>query len=247
MESFTVAITQFEGPLDLMLHLIKEKKLDLFDLNLDVLADQYIAYINSMENLHLEIASEFLSEFASLIEYKSKKLLPRDTSELEDNYEEDTKEQLVRRLLEYQRYKEVSEQFNVMANERLLHYDKPQSEIAYQWMKESKNTEILDVNGNPIDLIKAMEQCIRRYKIMQPLQMKVAKKELSVDERTVQIKAMVLRLPKVFSMDELYKNEDLHVVIVTFLSVLDLLRQGFFDCEVTDDNIWLKRGTRYGK
>ena len=246
MESFTVAISQFEGPLDLMLHLIKEKKLDLFDLNLDVLADQYIAYISSMENMHLEIASEYLSEFAALIEYKSKKLLPRDTSELEDNYEEDTKDQLVRRLLEYQRYKEVSEQFSLLANERLLHYDKPQAEITYQWMKESKDS-FVDVNGNAVDLIKAMQHCIRRYKIMQPLQMKVAKKELSVEERTIQIKAKILELPEVFSMFELCKDEELHVVIVTFLSVLDLLRQGFFDCEVIGDDIWLKRGTRYGK
>jgi len=246
MESFTVSIQQFEGPLDLMLHLIKEKKLDLFDLNLDILADQYIAYINSMENMHLEIASEYLSEFASLIEYKSKKLLPRDTSELEDNYEEDTKDQLVKRLLEYQRYKEVSEQFNVMANERLLHYDKPQSEITYQWMKESKDS-FVDTQGNPVDLIKAMNHIIRRYKIMQPLQMKVARKELSVEERTIQIKAKVLELPSLFSMFELCKEEDLHVVIVTFLSVLDLLRQGFFDCEVVDDEIYLKRGVRYGK
>ena len=246
MESFTVAISQFEGPLDLMLHLIKEKKLDLFDLNLDVLADQYIAYITSMEKMHLEIASEFLSEFAALIEYKSKKLLPRDTSELEDNYEEDTKDQLVRRLLEYQQYKEVSEQFSLLANERLLHYDKPQSEITYQWMRESKDS-FDDVNGNPVDLIKAMQHCIRRYKIMQPLQMKVAKRELSVEERTIQIKAKVLELPEVFSMFELCKDEELHVVIVTFLSVLDLLRQGFFDCEVICDEIWLKRGARYGK
>ena len=246
MESFTVSIQQFEGPLDLMLHLIKEKKLDLFDLNLDILADQYIAYINSMEDMHLEIASEYLSEFASLIEYKSKKLLPRDTSELEDNYEEDTKDQLVRRLLEYQRFKEVSEQFNVLANERLLHYDKPQSEITYQWMKELKDS-FVDTHGNPVDLIKAMNHCIRRYKIMQPLQMKVAKKELSVEERTIQIKAMVLELPNVFSLFDLCKNEDMHVVIVTFLSVLDLLRQGFFDCEVVNDDIYLKRGVRYGK
>ena len=246
MESFTVNITQFEGPLDLMLHLIKEKKLDLFDLNLDILADQYISYINSMEQMHLEIASEYLSELAGLIEYKSKKLLPRDTSELEDTYEEDTKDQLVRRLLEYQRYKEVSEQFSVLAQERMLHYDKPQAEITYQWMKETKE-QFQDVNGNPVDLIKAMNHCIRRYKIMQPLQMKVAKKELSVEERTIQIKAKVLELPNVFDMMDLCVDEDLHVVIVTFLSVLDLLRQGYFDCEVIDDVIWLKRGVRYGK
>ena len=72
---FTVTIDQFEGPLDLMLHLIKENKLDLFDLDMNVLTTQYIEFIHQMKNLHLEIASEYLSELASLIEYKSKKLL----------------------------------------------------------------------------------------------------------------------------------------------------------------------------
>lgn len=69
---FEVSIEQFDGPLDLMLHLVKENKLDLFDLDMDVLASQYIAFIHEMQTLHLEIASEYLEELASLIEYKSK-------------------------------------------------------------------------------------------------------------------------------------------------------------------------------
>lgn len=246
MSSFTVAIDQFEGPLDLMLHLIKEKELDLFDLDLNVLADQYIQYINSMEQMHLEIASEYLTELAGLIEYKSRKLLPKDTSELEDTYEEDTKEQLMQRLLEYQKFKEITVKFSELSSERMLHYDKPQSEIASQWLKESKQ-QALDVQGNPLDLIKAMNHCIRRYKIMQPLQMKVAKKELSVEERTIQIKAKMAHLPEVFELMDLVDEDDLHVLIVTFLSVLDLLRLGYLDCEVQDEHIWLKKGARYGK
>ncbi len=70
MNEFKVTIDTFDGPLDLMLHLIKEKQLDLMNLDMNVLTDQYIAYLNQMENLHLEIASEYLSELATLIEYK---------------------------------------------------------------------------------------------------------------------------------------------------------------------------------
>ena len=105
---FLITLDQFEGPLDLMLHLIKENKLDLFDLDMNVLATQYIEYIHTMQNMHLEVASEYLSELASLIAYKSKKLLPRETVEVIEEYEEDQRDQLVARLLEYQRYKEVS-------------------------------------------------------------------------------------------------------------------------------------------
>ncbi len=70
---FKIMIDQFEGPLDLMLHLIRENKLDLFDLDMNVLTEQYLAYLDAMESMHLEIASEYLSELAALLEYKSKK------------------------------------------------------------------------------------------------------------------------------------------------------------------------------
>ena len=99
MEEFKVTIENFDGPLDLMLHLIKEKELDLFDLDVNVLTDQYMAYLNAMNEMHLEVASEYLVELASLIEYKSKKLLPKDQSELEDEYEEDPRENLIKRLI----------------------------------------------------------------------------------------------------------------------------------------------------
>ena len=93
--AFSITIEQFEGPLDLMLHLIKDNKLDLFDLDMDVLTDQYLSYLNSMEELHLEVASEYLSELAGLLEYKSKKLLPREKVEIEEEYEEDQRERLI--------------------------------------------------------------------------------------------------------------------------------------------------------
>ena len=80
---FEVETRKFEGPLDLMLHLIHEQQLDIFDLDMEILTDQYIAYLHSMEELQLEIESEYLVELASLIEYKSKKLLPRKEGEEE--------------------------------------------------------------------------------------------------------------------------------------------------------------------
>lgn len=100
--AFEVTTHSFEGPLDLMLHLIKENKLDLFDLDMDILTEQYLTYLNAMEAYHLEIASEYLSELAGLIEYKSKKLLPREKVLIEEEFEEDQRDKLVARLLEYQ-------------------------------------------------------------------------------------------------------------------------------------------------
>ena len=130
---FLITLDQFEGPLDLMLHLIKENKLDLFDLDMNVLATQYIDYIHTMQNMHLEVASEYLSELASLIAYKSKKLLPRETVEVEEEYEEDQRDQLVARLLEYQRYKEVSLALKEDYEQSQLHFSRPVSSLVEEW------------------------------------------------------------------------------------------------------------------
>ena len=110
--SFKVETMKFEGPLDLMLHLIHEQELDIFDLDMEVLTDQYIKYLHEMEKLELEVESEYLVELATLIEYKSKKMLPKPSVEIDDEYEEDPKERLVKRLLEYQKYKEVALHLN---------------------------------------------------------------------------------------------------------------------------------------
>ena len=135
---FSVAISEFEGPLDLMYHLIKENKLDLFDLDMDVLSEQYLAYLNQMEEMHLDIASEFLTELAGLLEYKSKKLLPKEKVEIEEEYEEDHRDKLVKRLLEYQRYKEASESLKPLYEERQLSYTKPLSNETQQWISMVK-------------------------------------------------------------------------------------------------------------
>ena len=116
---FEVTIENFEGPLDLMLHLIKENQLDLFNLDFEELTKQYIFYIHKMEQLKLDIASEYLSELALLIELKSKKLLNQsiDNDQIEDDYQQ-TSQEIVDRLLEYQKYKEVTEQFQDLYNQR---------------------------------------------------------------------------------------------------------------------------------
>ena len=151
---FLITLDQFEGPLDLMLHLIKENKLDLFDLDMNVLATQYIDYIHAMQNMHLEVASEYLSELASLIAYKSKKLLPRETVEVEEEYEEDQRDQLVARLLEYQRYKEVSLALKEDYEQRQLHFSRPVSSLVEEW-KVPVESDTLETQS-PYDL---MRQC----------------------------------------------------------------------------------------
>lgn len=236
--AFSITIDQFEGPLDLMLHLVKDNKLDLFDLDMDILTDQYLAYLNSMEEMQLEVASEYLSELAGLIEYKSKKLLPREKVEIEEEYEEDQRDKLMKRLLEYQRFKEVSELFQQKYEERQCLMSKPMSEETKQWITAVNED---DISGNPYDLIKAMNRVIRRVALMQPYETKMTIKELSVDERVLQIKRRLQNWQGKISFDELCEDcIDLHMVIVTFLSILDLIKHKEFTFTIDDkETIWL--------
>ena len=237
--AFTIMIDQFEGPLDLMLHLIKDNKLDLFDLDMNILTDQYLQYLNAMESMHLEVASEYLAELAGLLEYKSKKLLPREKVVIEEEYEEDQREKLVKRLLEYQRYKEVSAQFEQKYEELMIR--KPISEETNKWVHTVTEAEI---DGNPYDLIKAMNRVLRRMALSHPLETRMTVKELSLDERVVQIKKRLRDFVGKMSFEDLCSDCDsLHMVIVTFLSVLDLIKHK----EITftldaQDVIWIIKG-----
>lgn len=241
MEDFKVTIDKFEGPLDLMLHLIKEKELDLFDLDMNALSDQYMNYLNSMQEMHLEVTSTYLVELASLIEYKSRKLLPKDETELEDDYEEDPKERLVRRLLEYQQFKEVSAALNVMFEQRQAMYAKPLSDIAETWMKEPDE---MPVHGDPYDLLKAMKRCLMRMQLTKPMDVKYTRREISMEDRELQIRARLATLPATFRFEHLLTDvSDQPMLIATFLAVLDLARLHMLVFTIDEnDVIWFSRG-----
>lgn len=239
---FTVTIDQFEGPLDLMLHLIKENKLDLFDLDMNVLTTQYIEFIHQMKDLHLEIASEYLSELASLIEYKSKKLLPREEVQVEEEYEEDQRTKLVARLVEYQKYKEISEKLRIDYENRQKHFTRPVSPLVEQWSIpiESDTLE----NQSPYELLKAMNRVLQRMILLKPYETKVTIKELSVEERLEQIKDRLKDSNDMILFATLCDDcSSLHMVIVTFLSILDLIHQKWLDFTIdSEDHIYVKRG-----
>ena len=103
-KKYSIKIDNFEGPLDLLIYLIEKNKMDIYDINLTEITDQYIEYLNAMEEMNLEIASEFLIMASSLLYLKSKKLLPKQ----EDETEELTEEELIRRIIEYKKYKEIT-------------------------------------------------------------------------------------------------------------------------------------------
>ena len=244
--SFVVNINEFEGPLDLMLHLVRENKLDLFNLNISILTEQYLAYINEMTNLKLEIESEYLVELATLIEYKSKKLLPKNEEVLEGEYEEDPAVRLANRLIMYQKFKDVSVELNDNYNTRQMQYSKNISEISETFID---NNDYFNISGNPYMLMKAMSRALRKIQLFHPIEIKKTAKELSIDERMIQIKAKITELKETFSFEELLEDcNSIDMFIVTFLSILELAKHQYLMFTIDEnETIWFKRRKNNGR
>lgn len=242
-KAFVVTIEDFEGPLDLMLHLIKESKLDLFALDILILTKQYTAYIKAMEEMNLEIASEYLVELANLLEYKSRKLLPRETMDLTSDYEDGDPDELVKRLLEYQKYKDLSMELERLAKEREKMLEKPPSSLIDQWISEG------DTKIEPMavyHLFNAMERCFRRTNIIEPLKQSTTRKEMTIEERIQQLKVIISKLKESFIFDDLCNDgESRMLIIMTFLAILEMLKNQELIYRVKSDIIHLQRGRLY--
>lgn len=213
-------IDDFEGPLDLLLHLIKEKKMDLLNLKLEVIIDEYLDFIQKMEEMNLNVASSYLVMSSELIEMKSKLLLPRNEEE-EQDLEEDPKEALVNRLIEYQRYKDLTNDFKELENERQKIFTRlPENLKEYS----DENKMINNSNVTLEDLLDAFKKFLERKKLQEPLHTKVTKKEMSVEERTVSIRN-VLRSKKKVNFLELFDVLNKEYVVVTFLAILEMAKK----------------------
>lgn len=218
---YRVMISEFEGPLDLLLHLIKESSIEIFDIEIETIAHQYLEYINEMENMNLNIASEYLTMAAELMEMKSNSLLPRRSVEVEDDYEENPREVLIQRLLEYQRYKEITPKLHELEQQRQEYFSRePESLKEYSDI----SVDTIKVDFELCDLLEAFKNMLDRKELEQPLQTRVTKKEYSISTRSNEIRKL-LSEKKRLEFYELFEIVTKEYVIVTFLSVLDLARK----------------------
>ena len=134
-KKYSIKLNNFQGPLDLLCYLIDKNKMNIYDVNLNEITDQYIAYLNAMEKMNLEIASEFVVMASTLLYLKSKKLLPKQ----EEEEEEITEEELIKRIIEYKKFKEISkvlkENYNLFSDR----FFKDQEQIKLPKQKLEKN------------------------------------------------------------------------------------------------------------
>jgi len=217
---YKFVINDFEGPLDLLLHLIKEANISIYDINIEEITTQYLAFINSMEKLELDIASEYITMAAELMEIKSRYLLPRTEVDEEDDYEEDPRDNLIKRLVEYSNYKEITNQFRALAATQKDLYSKEPSSL-----KEFMIEDIMEHSEDGIDLLmQALSRFLERKDIEKPLNTTVTHKEYSVLERSQEIKSL-LKVHKKINFFDLFTVPNKEYIIVTFLAILDLARK----------------------
>ena len=242
---YQVTVDQFTGPLDLLLHLIKEHDMDLLDLDVAAVCDQYLAYIQTMDPSLLEAVSEYLVMAAWLIEMKSKLLLPKPEIDEEDDYEAERK-RMIERLIEKNRINGILEAFEASYDKRqTMHSKIPSALVEYLPSGEETIPEGMEV----YDLIKAMPRVMQRRALLQPLESKIARVEISIDERTEQIRNYFLRhKDKTVDFEDLFDEGDRYFAIVTFLSILVLVKNS--ELLITQsgnfEKIYLK-GTSYGQ
>lgn len=214
-------INDFEGPLDLLLHLIKTSEVDIYDIEIEKITEQYLNFIRSMENMNLTIASEYLVMASELIELKSRLLLPSNKDLGEDEYEEDPRENLINRLLEYKKYKDMIDTFKELEEERRDIFTKEPINLSeYKEVETSNNGDI-----SLEDLINALNNFLKRKEDEKPISTKITKKELSVKDRTRDIRN-ILKTKKKVSFFELFEVKTREYVVVTFLSILEMAKRG---------------------
>ena len=216
---YEVKIDAFEGPLDLLLHLIKESKVDIWDIKIVDITDQYLNYIRSMEKLNLNIASDYLVMASELMEMKSKLLLPRTKLE-EETEEEDPREKLIQRLIEYQKYKDMTKNFKELEENRHEFYTKPPESL-----KEYTDEGVITNTDLSLDdLMKAFQKFLERKEAEKPLATTVTKKEITVEERRTSIRKILKERKKV-DFFELFDVLTREYIVVTFLAVLEMARK----------------------
>lgn len=218
---YLIKIDEFEGPLDLLLHLVKESNIDIHDIKIIEITEQYLDYINKMEELNINVASEYLVMAATLMEIKSKSLLPKDdVNEEEVEDEEVSREALIQKLIDYEKYKEVTKSFKELEVSRREIYTKAPSKL-----NELTDQRIVnDTNITLDDLMDAFAKYLERKDKEKPITTKVTNKEYSVRKRKNDIKSF-LKDKKKALFTELFDEYNKSYVVVTFMSILELAKE----------------------
>ncbi len=232
--AISVKLEVFEGPLDLLLHLIEKNKIDIYDIPIVMITEQYLAYIKQMETEDMNIMSEFLVMAATLLDIKCRMLLPKEVNE--EGEEEDPRAELVQKLLEYKMYKYMSfELRDRQVDAGKTWYKKPMLPKEVEDFRYPIDYEELIGDMNLAKLHDIFKSVIRRQEDkIDPIRSqfgKIEKDEINLEEKQSYIEEYV-RNHKHFSFRGLLEKQGSRMeVIVTFLAILEMMKQGLISIE----------------
>ncbi len=213
-----LCINDFEGPLGLLLHLVKTAKMDIYDIDTKYIIDKYLEFINSVKN-DLDVASEYLVMASELIHLKSRLLLNLDSDENDDSeYSINSEEDLKNKLIEYERYQSVTNIFKDLEEKRKEFFTKlPEN------LKQYKEEIKLEGNSDAELLKEAIMNLQKRIDYQKPVNTKITKKEISVEERKDYIRKRLEDIKSICFTD-LFTEYSKELVVATFLSILDMCK-----------------------
>ena len=223
-EDIKLKLGEFSGPLDLLLFLIKQEQANIFDIPIARITDEYLKYIRLMKNLDISLAADFLVMAATLIEIKSKMLLPREIAGEAEEESEDPRRELIDRLLEHQKFKNAAEMLyeRVTVEQAVFHRGRIES--------DEKN---LETNASVFDLLTVFQKTLGRHK--EEIQMEIEREEMSLAEMLKHIRAKISKVKEINLLEFFAAMRTRQELVLAFIAVLELVR--------TDDIKLLQRKT----
>jgi segregation and condensation protein A len=214
-QSYTVRLDMFEGPLDLLLHLIRKNEINVLDIPIALITEQYLEYLKVMKELNLDIAGDYLLMASTLLQIKSKMLLPV-SSEEEEEGEEDPRAELVRRLLEYQKYKEAAGELERRPMKDRDFFVRSVPENATELQEER-------VEVNLFELLDAFRLALTRVRSESVHEVQL--EPITVEEKIEQILSLLQKKKRSIAFHHLFhENVTRPVVVVTFLAILEMVK-----------------------
>ncbi|RDW22007.1 segregation/condensation protein A [Oceanobacillus chungangensis] len=231
MNQYQVELDVFEGPLDLLLHLINQQEIDIYDIPMAAITKQYMEFIHTMQKFELNIASEYLVMAATLVEIKSQMLLPNQTIDDEaEEYMEDPREELIGRLIEYRKYKDAAQKLKEKEIEANQIFTRPPT--LFDVLENSKQP-VTKGEVSVYDMLTALGKMFERKKWNEPLDTKIERAEIPIQKRMEEIVQAVKQNKNGTAFDQLFPYPSRAHVVVTFIAILELMKNKDVYCKQT--------------
>ncbi|MFA6600964.1 MAG: segregation/condensation protein A [Candidatus Omnitrophota bacterium] len=222
-EVLHVSLPVYDGPLELLLELIKKNEMDIYNIQISVITQQYLDSLAEMRQLDLEVAGEYLVLAATLLYIKSKMLLPQEEGEEEDEGQ-DPRSELVRKLLEYVAFKEAAKELGMLEGERGRVFTRQISEY-YLANLEPEDVGIDTFSASLFDLLTAFQGVLAKVTRVQPHE--VFEQEISIEEKMSELKALLTEQKRISFITLFERQWSRNLLIATFLAVLEIVRNRF--------------------